>query len=182
MTRILLIQGHPHPASDRRTHRLERAYVEGATQGGHQIRTLSMASLDLSSMRDKSDLDRDELLPLLQAARDDIAWAEHIVLFSPFWLGSTPNSLKAMLAQLAHTGTPADPAPASARTARVVLTTGMPALFSQLVFRAFSPKAIRRHVLNFVGMGRVHETLVGGGSLVLDRWVRRLRDMGRMAA
>ncbi|MFM2058234.1 MAG: hypothetical protein RLY71_2619 [Pseudomonadota bacterium] len=178
MTRILLIQGHPHPAADRQGHRLERAYVEGAAQGGHQVRILQIASLDFARLRNSKKLDRDSLLPMLQSARADILWAEHIVLFSPLWLGMTPEGLADMLEQL----TPDHSSGPATRSARVVVTSGLPAMICRLLFRVGALKAIRRHTLRLIGMGQVQETLIGSTSSPVDRWVNRLRDMGREAA
>lgn len=178
MTRILLIQGHPHPAADRQGHRLERAYVEGAAQGGHQVRILQIASLDFARLRNSQKLDRESLLPMLQSARDDILWAEHIVLFSPLWLGTTPQGLTEMLQQLA----PDYSTQPATRSARVVVTSSLPAMICKLLFRVGTLKAIRHHTLRLIGMGQVQETLIGSTSSPVDRWVNRLRDMGRSAA
>jgi putative NADPH-quinone reductase len=181
MTRILLIQGHPHPAGDRHGHSLERAYVEGATQGGHQVRVLSIASLDLSGLRDQADLNREQLLPVLQSAHEHILWAEHIVLFSPLWLGSAPLMLKHALEELARTSVTPNEA-AGERTARVVLSTSMPGMIYRLLFRARSLKVLQNQILSFVGMQQVQETLIDRTGAPSRRWTKRLRDMGRLAA
>ena len=72
------------------------------------------------------------------------------------------------------------------RSARVVVTMGMPALVYRHCFRAHAVRALERNVLGFVGIAPVHETLVGGvGGLGADdraRWLDRLRTLGHKAA
>lgn len=178
MTRILLIQGHPHPAGDRQGHRLERAYVEGAAQGGHQVRFLRIASLDFARLSTRQNIDRETLLPMLQNAREDILWAEHIVLFSPLWLGSAPTELTELLEQL----TPDHSMQPATRSARVVVTSAMPSLVCDLLSRAGRLRAIQSRLPRLIGMGEVQQTVIGSTGSPVDRWINRMRDMGRMAA
>jgi putative NADPH-quinone reductase len=49
----------------------------------------------------------------------------------------------------------------SGRSARIVVTMGMPALVYRWIFRAHSLKALERSILGFVGIAPIHETLVG---------------------
>lgn len=182
MTRILLIQGHPYPAGDRHGHALMRAYVEGATQGGHLVRQLSVASLDLSS----DALDQQGCTPL-QAAIADIEWAEHIVLFTPSWLGNTPAHLKHFLnnlpQQVEQPQTAFQSTVFRGRTVRAVVTTGMPALLYRWLFRSYTLRALHQYALQLVGgsAGHTQETLIGTPGLSQGSWTSRLRYMGRMA-
>ena len=70
------------------------------------------------------------------------------------------------------------------RSARVVVTMGMPSLVYRALFRAHAVRALERSVLGFVGISPVHETLIGGveafDNAKVDRWRRRLRQLGRM--
>lgn len=71
------------------------------------------------------------------------------------------------------------------RTGRVVVAMGMPGLVYRCFSRAHSVKALERNILGFVGMSPVHETLTGGvdslGPEGSQRWLRRVRGMGRLA-
>jgi putative NADPH-quinone reductase len=71
------------------------------------------------------------------------------------------------------------------RSARVVVTMGMPALVYRWYFRAHSVKSLERNILGFVGIAPVHETLIGGvGQLPPDaaeKAFERLRRLGREA-
>ena len=69
------------------------------------------------------------------------------------------------------------------RSARVVITMGMPALMYRLWYGAHGLKTLRRNILGFVGIAPVHETLVGQvGSLQPDdakAWLGKLRRLGQ---
>lgn len=191
--RILLIQGHPDPSPRHFGHALERAYAEGAAEGGHELRILHVAQLDFPLLRGQSDWEEGDLPPQLAPAQADIAWAQHIVLFFPLWLGDMPALLKGFLEQVARPGfafkgertNPFMHKGLKGRSARVVVTMGMPALVYRYWFRAHSVKALERNILGFVGIAPVHETLIGGvGQLTpadAQRWLDRLRRLGREA-
>jgi putative NADPH-quinone reductase len=136
-----------------------------------------------------------EPVPLgLKAAQDDIAWAQHVVIFFPLWLGDMPALLKAFLEQVARPGFAVGPEgarpfghkPLSGRSARVVVTMGMPALAYRWFYRAHSVKSLERNILGFVGFAPVNETLIGLvdqlGETGVAKWQARLRKLGREAA
>lgn len=70
----------------------------------------------------------------------------------------------------------------SGRSARVVVTLGMPALVYRWYFRAHSVRALQRNVLGFVGIAPVSETLVGNAAVLraqgASRWLSRMRALG----
>jgi putative NADPH-quinone reductase len=74
----------------------------------------------------------------------------------------------------------------SGRSARVIVTMGMPALVYRFYFRAHSLKSLERNVLGFVGIAPVHETLVGMVDRLSDKeregWFDTLRALGRKGA
>ncbi|MEY4753370.1 MAG: hypothetical protein RJA44_1045 [Pseudomonadota bacterium] len=201
MTRILMILGHPLPSGDTQGHALSRAYAEGASQGGHQVRTLPIASLNLQLRQATRDLDPDDpdsqlpepdperLIPVLQPVQNELLWAEHIVLFAPMWMGRAPAIVHEFLAYAGQLVSPAegeDPqAAAKAKcSVRLILTTGMPATLYRLLFRAYRPNALATQVRQLCrNIDRVEETLIGNIALMSDgHWPRRLRRLGRRAA
>jgi putative NADPH-quinone reductase len=192
--RILLVQGHPDAGTPHLCHALAAAYAEGAQEGGHELRTVDVARLDFPLLRSQHAWEKEPLPPGLQQAQQDIAWAQHLVLFFPLWLGDMPALLKGFLEQVARPGFAfaADEARTAftrkgltGRSARVVVTMGMPALVYRWYFRAHSVKSLERNILGFVGIAPVHETLVGGvGQLAADeagKALDRLRRLGRDA-
>lgn len=169
MTRILLIQGHPDPAPTHFGHALAHAYRDGAIEGGHEIRQIEVAALDFPLLRTQQEWMNEPVPPALRPAQQDILWAEHLVLFFPLWLGDMPALLKGFLEQVARPGFALGRAAGhdmpekllAGRSARVVVTMGMPAMVYRYYFRAHSVKSLERNILGFVGIAPVHETLIG---------------------
>ena len=127
----------------------------------------------------------------LKPAQEDIAWAEHIVFFFPLWLGDMPAVLKGFLEQVARPGfaftreeggSPWGNKALTGRSARVVVTMGMPAIVYRWYFRAHSVKSLERNILGFVGIAPVHETLIGlTGNMKREdagKWLSKLRRLG----
>ncbi|UUZ76071.1 NAD(P)H-dependent oxidoreductase [Polaromonas sp. P1(28)-13] len=191
---ILLIQGHPDAATSHFCHALAASYATGAHEASHMVRWLNVAELDFPLLRSQKAWEEGELPTGLQQVQDDIRWAEHIVLFFPLWLGDMPALLKGFLEQVARPGFAFEREAGSAaftkkgltgRSARIVVTMGMPALLYRWYFRAHSVKSLERNILGFVGMAPVHETLIGtvGNFKAGDgaRWLDKLRRLGRRA-
>jgi putative NADPH-quinone reductase len=167
--RILIIQGHPDAEARHFCHALAQAYEQGAAQGGHTVRVIDVATIDFPLLRSQKDWEHGQLPVQLQQAQDDIAWCEHMLLFFPLWLGDMPALLKGFLEQVARPGfafkkegsNPYGKKGLSGRSARVVVTMGMPALVYRYYFRAHSVKSLERNILGFVGIAPICETLIG---------------------
>jgi len=192
--RILLIQGHPDMTLPHLCHALASSYAAGAQEAGHAVRWVNVAELDFPLLRSQKAWEEGALPAGLQQAQDDIRWAEHIVLFFPLWLGDMPALLKAFLEQVARPGFAFERAAGGTaftkkglqgRSARVVVSMGMPALVYRWYFRAHSVKSLERNILGFVGIAPVHETLIGmAGNFKTDdgeRWLAKLRRLGQRA-
>lgn len=193
--RIVLIQGHPDPLIHHLGHALADAYAEGAQAGGHEVRRIEVAYLDFPLLRTQQDWMSGNLPTTLQAAQNDIGWAQHLVLFFPLWLGDMPALLKGFLEQVARPGfafkageggNPFERKGLAGRSARVVVTMGMPALVYRWYFRAHSVRSLERNILGFVGIAPVHETLIGGvdqlGDAGVQKWQDKMRALGRKAS
>ena len=145
-------------------------------------------------MRSQHDWEEGELPASLKPAQDDIGWAEYIVFFFPLWLGDMPALVKGFLEQVARPGfaiirekggKPWGKKGLTGRSARVVVTVGMPALVYRWYFRAHSIKSLERNILGFIGIASVHETLIG---LTADmkpqeaaKWFKKLERLGKRA-
>jgi putative NADPH-quinone reductase len=188
--RILLIEGHPDARERHLNHVLADAYADGASSAGHTVRRVAVAALDFPLLSSPHDWQHGEVPLSLKAAQDDMAWAQHVVIFFPLWLGDMPAVLKGFLEQVARPGFAFGPEGGNpfgrkglkGRSARVVVTMGMPALVYRWYFRAHSLKALERNILGFVGFGPIHETLVGMvdklGDKGLAEWQAKLRKLG----
>ena len=189
--KILLIQGHPDAAQHHLCNALERAYARGAEAAGHEVRHLDVAALDFPLLRSQQEWEQGVLPASLKPAQDDIRWAEHLVFFFPLWLGDMPALLKGFLEQVARPGfafnanrqDPFAKKRLSGRSARVVVTMGMPALVYRWYFRAHSIKSLERNILGFVGISPINETLIGMvGNLepkTAQKWMAKLESFGR---
>ncbi len=192
--RILVIQGHPDSAARHLGHALADSYGQGAQAAGHAVRRISVAELDFPVLRSQKAWEEGPVPVNLRPAQEDIRWAEHLVIFFPLWLGDMPALLKAFLEQVARPGfafkydegsTAFTEKGLKGRSARVVVTMGMPALVYRWYFRAHSVKSLERNILGFVGIAPVHETLIGTvGNFKpgdADKWLDKLRLLGSRA-
>lgn len=188
--RILLIQGHPDAGQRHLCHALEDAYAESATAGGHEIARINVATLDFPLLRSQHEWEHGALPPGLADAQAAIKWTEHLVLFFPLWLGDMPALLKGFLEQVARPGfafgqgarNPLTSKGLTGRSARVVVTMGMPAAVYRWYFRAHSIKSLERNILGFVGIAPVNETLIGmvgnADEKAAGKWIANMKKLG----
>jgi putative NADPH-quinone reductase len=193
MTRILLLEGHPDATERHFNHALADAYARGAEDHGHDVRRVDVAQLDFPMLRSPTQWMEGLLPPGLVEAQHAIGWAQHIVIFFPLWLGGMPALLKGFLEQVARPGfafrpegkNPLANKGLAGRSARVVVTMGMPALIYRFYFRAHSLKSLERNILGFVGIAPIHETLIGRIGELSDRqradWLKKLEKLGQQA-
>ncbi len=191
--RVLIIQGHPDNSRQHLGHALEDAYAQGALDEGHEVRHIRVADLDFPLLRSKEAFEQGPLPPVLADSQRDIEWCDHLVLIFPLWLGDMPALLKGYLEQVARpsfafdksTKNPFGQKRLLGRSARVVVTMGMPALMYRWYYRAHSVKALERNILGFVGFAPVDETLIGMAENLkpqaVQKWLSKLRKLGRRA-
>lgn len=189
--RILVIQGHPDPDPARYCRALAAAYAEGARAAGHPVKELDIARLEIPVLRLAKDFTEGDVPDSLKAASQAIVEADHLVFVFPLWLGTMPALLKAFLEQVIRPrlhpkpGEPAVPPNKllAGRSARVVVTMGMPAFVYRFFFFAHGIRGLERNILRFVGIKPVRETLYGMVEMVGPErraaWIDRMRDMGR---
>ncbi|HEY8049411.1 MAG TPA: NAD(P)H-dependent oxidoreductase [Ramlibacter sp.] len=189
--RILVLQGHPDASQQHLLHMLADAYAAAAQRAGHEVRTLRIADLDFPLLRSQQEWEHEPVPASLAQAQADIGWAQHLVLFFPLWLGDMPALVKGFLEQVARPGFAFDypegkPFAAkrlTGRSARVVVTMGMPAIFYRWYFRAHSVKSLERNILGFVGYSPVRATLIGmtGGMKLAaaQKWKRKIAALGK---
>jgi putative NADPH-quinone reductase len=188
---VTIIQGHPDSRARHFCHALADAYAAGARAGGHSVRVIDLGSIEFPLLRTKEAFDHGALPNELGAAQGDIAWAQHLLLIYPLWLGEMPAVVKAFFEQVLRPGFAFEitahgwTAKLHGRTARVVVTMGMPAAAYRWYFGAHSLKSLRRNVLSFVGIKPVRATLIGSvestKAKTRDRWLAKLRALGASA-
>lgn len=190
-SRILIIQGHPDPAGGHLCHALADAYTEGAKAGGHVVERLEVAALDFPLLRTKLDYDTGDPPPDIRRAQQAIVAANHLVILFPLWAGDMPALLKgffeqAMRPAFAFADDNGRPRRRLAgRSARVIITMGMPALVYRCYFGAHGLKNLKRNILGLCGIGPVRASLFGTVEGASERrracWLRCMRALGQAA-
>lgn len=188
--RILIIDGHPDSRADRYVHALSKAYFDGARLGGHEVRSIIVSELRFPLLRTSEDFRNGEVPGAIREAQELIAWANHVVILFPLWLGSMPAMLKGLLEQTLRPGFAFDESARSGfpkkllsgRSARIIVTMGMPALFYRWYFRAHSLKSLQRNVLRFCGFRPVNACVVGMVESMTTaqrgEWLAKVQELG----
>jgi putative NADPH-quinone reductase len=189
--KVVIIQGHPDPAGAHLCHALADAYAEGANEGGHEVARVDIATLDFPWLRTKEEFEKGGVPLGLESSKEAMGRAEHWVVVHPLWLGSMPALTKAFLEQILRpgfgfrlAGTGSGPARLlKGRTARIVITMGMPVLVYRWWFGAHGLKSLERSVLGFCGIGPIRESLFGMVETASDAkragWLAGMRRFGR---
>ena len=188
--RIAIIQGQPDPRGNHFCNTLGEAYADAAESAGHEVRRIDVARLDFPLLRDKDDWDKGSPPDSIREAQLTIGWAQHLVIIYPLWLGSIPALLKGFLEQALRPGfafsRAGDGKPwrklLAGRTARIVVTMGMPAFVYRWYFGAHSLKSLERNILKFCGIGPIRESLVGtveaANGAAREKWLAKMRALG----
>jgi len=190
--RIVIIQGHPDSQIRHYGHALADEYAKGAEDSGYEVRRIEVAQLDFPFLRKKEDFEKSELPVALAPAVEAIAWANHLVILYPLWLGSMPALLKAFLEQVFRPGVAFEYQRSggmprkllTGKSARIVVTMGMPAFVYRWVFLAHSLKSLQRNILGFCGIRPIRSTLIGNieGMTEPQRmsWLDEMRGLGQL--
>ena len=190
MKNIVIIQGHPDKSHTHFGHALAQHYVDGAQQAGHQVQIIQVAQLDFPWLKSDEEFEQGEIPSSLKPAQQAIAQADHLVFIYPLWLGDMPAILKAFLEQVFRPGFAIGKADDKQRqggllkgkTARSVVTMGMPAFIYRWFYCAHSLKSFKRNILKFCGIKISGETLIGlMGHASKQRnqaWLDKMRQLG----
>ena len=165
---ILVIDAHPDPARGRLVHALADQYAGAAEAGGHLVQVVRLCELEFPWLRSAKEF---AARPpgIIASQQQHIRWADHVVIVYPLWLGSMPALLKAYLEQVMRpgfafaygNGKGLPMKLLSGKSARIVVTMGMPSLFYKLYYRSHSVRSLARNILGFVGFKPVRVSLIG---------------------
>jgi putative NADPH-quinone reductase len=119
-----------------------------------------MAYVTFPVLRTKEDWEEDASPDPIRQAQLTIGWAEHLVIVYALWLGPMPALLKVFLEQAFRPGFALAKAEAgqmgknlpTGKSARTIVTMGMPAWVYRWYFRAQSLKGLERNILQFYGI------------------------------
>jgi putative NADPH-quinone reductase len=189
---ILIINGNPDPSPQRLSRAIADAYREGAINGGHHPRQIDVGALSLPILRTAAEFaGRSNEKAIIQAQAAFIE-ADHVVFIYPLWLGGPPALLKAFMEMLGcgqfllHEKKGSFPQGGlKGRSARVIVTMGMPPLLYRTLFGAHGTKAFNRSILRMSGFAPVRTSYFGGAGMTPPRSASLLEQvvkLGRKAA
>lgn len=184
--RICLVNAHPDPSPERFCHAIADAYQAGAEAAGHMVARIDAGALDITFLSGQEEFGTPPG-PDIARAQAALAAAEHFVLIYPLWMGTLPAKAKAFLEQLARAEFLIAPAALpgkwprrlmTGRSARVIVTMGMPGFAYRTIFGAHSLKGIEAGVLRIAGFSPVRDSVFGGVDASPDRR-RSILDQAR---
>ncbi len=157
--KIFVLLGHPDAESY--CGMLARTYEEGAREGGHDVRSMSLHAMNFNPNLENGYNKIQELEPDLIAFQENIKWAEHIVIIFPFWWALFPAKLKGLFDRAIipgfgfrfHKKDPFWDKLLSGRSAHLIVTTNTPSIY-YLAFFAGLPgvRVMKKAILDFCGI------------------------------
>ncbi|MCC8428453.1 NAD(P)H-dependent oxidoreductase [Reyranella aquatilis] len=191
-SRILILNGHPDVTRKGLCGALADAYAEGGAAGGHTVERLDIGALHFDLLRSQADFETGTAPADIVAAQEAIRRADHLVVVFPLWLGDMPALLKGFFEQTLRPSFAFAYRPSGfpqkhlqGRSARLVVTMGMPEIVYRWYFRAHAVKNLKRNILGFVGYAPVRDTVVGSvGSAkpaTMAQHFETMRALGRAA-
>lgn len=192
MTRqILIVNGHPDGGRAHFCDAIAAAYEAGAIAAGHRVDRLDIASLDLPYVTSDAAWKQPAPNDGIRDAQRRIAAADHLVFVYPLWLGDMPAMLKSFLEQVSCDGFILSVDDKGrwrqglkGKSARIIVTMGMPALVYRLYFLSHSVRSLVRNVLGFAGAGPVGQTIVGSIEKSPEhraKWLETIHKLGTRA-
>lgn len=191
---IAIIDGNSGPDAARYDHALTQAYAAAAQKAGHDVRHIRLAEADFPLLRSKRDREEGTPCPFIQECQQAIADADHLLIACPLWLGCVPALLKAFFEQAFRPGfaiaqgeRSLNPGLLRGKSARIIVTMGMPAAIYRFYFRAHSLKSLERNILRFCGIGPIRRrTIIGSieaiGPGKRQAWLSHVAGLASSAA
>jgi putative NADPH-quinone reductase len=183
-----------HPQTNTLCEALGRAYKNGAESAGHNVTLFTLATLSFDPILHHGYRKEQDLEPDLRRAYNALAACDHLVLVFPLWCGDMPALLKGFIERILqpdliareNTENAMNRAIFRNKTARIIITMGMPVSIYRFWYRGYALKLLTRNILNFIGIKPVRHTLFGmvatSKPQTRDAWVERVRTLGRHRA
>jgi putative NADPH-quinone reductase len=134
------------------------------------------------------------LEPDLRAAYETLASCDHLVLIFPLWCGDMPAMLKGFIERILQPDLIARENTENAmnwhifanKTARIVMTMGMPVSIYRWWYGGYALKLLTRNILHFIGIKPVRHTLYGmietSKPATREGWLREIEALGKTAS
>jgi putative NADPH-quinone reductase len=190
MAKVMIVVGHPCP--DSYCEALGDAYRRGAESGGHQVKLFVLGRMTFDAVLREGYRREQPLEPDLIAAREAMQASDHLVFVFPLWCGDMPAIMKGFIERVLQPDLLKVQASGGTgwrflkgKSARVIMTMGMPGWFYRWYFGAHALKLLKRNILQFTGVKPVRSTLHGMVETVSDErrkaWLREAEALGAQA-
>lgn len=189
MARIAIIVGHARTGSY--CEALGESYARGAQSSGHEAKLFVTSKMAFDPILREGFDKVQPLEPDLNAAHDAMFAANHLVIIFPLWLGTLPAILKGFLERVLQPDLVETTKQGKyvkllkGKSARVIVTMGMPGFIYRWWFGAHALKMLKRNILRFMGVNPIRSTIYGyvegAGLECRQRWLRDVEAMGRNA-
>jgi putative NADPH-quinone reductase len=187
--RLLVINGHPDPRAERLCAALAGAYCNGAATAGRIVRRIDVGALDFPLILTAEAFETGPVPPDIKIAQEAVRQADHVTIVHPLWLGDQPALLKGFMEQVFRYGFALEKPGAGGwtgllkgRSARIIVTMGMPGPVYRLMFGAYGVRSMERSVLWMSGFKPVRHTFFGGAGSASERrrgaWLDHVRALG----
>jgi putative NADPH-quinone reductase len=188
----MIVVGHPQRATY--CEALGQAYKEGAERAGHTARIFVLSQMRFDPILREGYRKLQPLEPDLADAYAALAACDHLVLILPLWCGDMPAILKGFIERILQPDLIARENTENAmnwhifrnKTARIVMTMGMPVSIYRWYYRGHALKLLTRNILHFIGIKPVRHTLYGmiatSKPQQRERWLDEIRALGEKAA
>ncbi|MDX1352476.1 MAG: NAD(P)H-dependent oxidoreductase [Thiomicrorhabdus sp.] len=182
--RIVIILGHPDPTHGHLNHALANAYSSAAIEAGHEVKKIDVAKLHFSLLNSEEEFENQAPAYDIQQAQNEISWANHLVIIYPLWLGTMPAILKGFWEQVLRPGFAMTSGNRNSwpqkrlkgKSARIIVTMGMPAFIYRWFYRAHSLKNLKRNILGFCGISPIRDTLIGSVENLTEKQTNRILE------
>ena len=189
MRKIMIVVAHPQ--SKTLCGALGEAYHHDAVSAGHDAKLFSLAEMKFDPILRGGDRKLQPLEPDLVDAYNALASCDHLVLIFPLWCGDMPALLKGFIERLLQPDLIRRQLTDNAmnwelfknKTARIVMTMGMPVSIYRFWYGGHALKLLTRNILNFIGIKPVRHTLFGMVGMskpaTRKRWIAKVGALGR---
>ncbi len=191
MTKIAIVVGNPQ--HDSYSAALGEAYLRGAESNGHEAKLFLLARMNFDAILREGYHREQPLEPDLVAARQALQESDHLVFIFPLWAGDMPAIMKGFFERVLQPDLLAIQKSAGAaswkifkgKSARIIMTMGMPGWFYRWYYGAHALKLLRRNILHLIGVRPVYSTIYGMIEAVGDetrrQWLREVEALGHQA-
>lgn len=187
--RIVVILAHP--SSESLNAALAQRYVTAAQKAGAEVIVIKLGELNFDPVLREGYKSGQEFEPDLLDAQKKIDRAEHLVIFTPMWWGTTPAIFKGFIDRVFLPGwafTYKDNRPVQllkGRTAQVVATMDCPGFWYRLVYRNSMQRTLGTATLRFCGFRTQFKMLFGvreSSQAERAKWLSQVETMATRQA